>query len=83
MISSDLKIGITFVIFNLEGSVPRSIDLLKTSLIISLECLSMLTGQEKNPYDTLLDIERISNLTSFGDIRQKKLQVICFCQEIH
>ena len=40
MLSSDLKIGITFAIFNLEGNVPRLIDLLRsfvnTSLIISL-----------------------------------------------
>ena len=35
----------------------------------------MLTEQEQNPYDLLLDIERISSLTSFGDIGQKKDEV--------
>ena len=50
MSSSDLKIGITFAIFSLEGNVPSSIDLLKifdkTSLKISFAYLSMLTGNE-------------------------------------
>ena len=72
MLLSDLKIGITFAIFNLEENVPRSIDLLKICqhVTYNIACTFMYADR-----DLFLDIERFSNLISFGDIGQKNNKV--------
>jgi len=67
VLSSDLKIGKTFAIFNLEGNVPRSIDLLNPyDLLLDNLTLFGDIGQKKNEVAGDLFLPRNSVKSFFG-----------------